>query len=98
MMRSNGGPPHWSSLGECSGKDQLLPSQEESERLRSVLPGCEIRTFSDSGHSLLLEEGDDLVTIIKDASYYHCGRHLNYVSDYLPPSPYEFKEIVESYR
>lgn len=32
----------------------MLPSQEKGERLHSVLPEYEIRTFSDSGHSLLL--------------------------------------------
>ncbi|KAM7509303.1 hypothetical protein LguiA_019756 [Lonicera macranthoides] len=85
------------SLILTSGKDQLLPSQEEGERLRSMLPKCEIRTFNDSAHSLLLEDGLDLVTIIKGASYYRRGRHLDYVSDYLPPIPSEVKKVVESY-
>ena len=37
-----------------SGRDQLLPSQEEGERLCHVLPKCEIRKFNNSGHFLLL--------------------------------------------
>ncbi|KAL0344174.1 UNVERIFIED_CONTAM: Acyltransferase-like protein, chloroplastic [Sesamum angustifolium] len=35
----------------ASGQDQLLPSREEAERLRQVLPKCEIRVFNDSGHA-----------------------------------------------
>lgn len=37
-----------------SGKDQLLPSGEEGERLRLALPQCQIRRFNDSGHALFL--------------------------------------------
>jgi hypothetical protein len=37
-----------------SGNDQLLPSQQEGERLRQLLPNCELRKFDDSGHFLLL--------------------------------------------
>ncbi|KAL6958194.1 hypothetical protein U1Q18_047997 [Sarracenia purpurea var. burkii] len=44
------------------------------------------------------EDGVDLVTIIKGASFYRRGRFLDYVSDYLPPSPSEFRNIYESCR
>ncbi|XP_059644087.1 phytyl ester synthase 2, chloroplastic-like [Cornus florida] len=81
-----------------SGKDQLLPSEEEGERLCRILPKCQIRKFSDQGHALLLEDGVDLVTIIKGASYYRRARCLDYASDYIPPSPSEFKKIYESIR
>ncbi|XAR52043.1 Diacylglycerol O-acyltransferase [Bertholletia excelsa] len=81
-----------------SGKDQLLPSQEEGERLRCMLPNCKIRNFSDSGHALLLEDGFDLVTVIKGASVYRRARFTDYASDYLLPSPTEFKKIYESWR
>ncbi|RVX06772.1 Acyltransferase-like protein, chloroplastic [Vitis vinifera] len=37
-----------------SGKDKLLSSQEECERLCHALPNCEIRRFTDSGHFLFL--------------------------------------------
>ena len=37
-----------------SGKDQLLPSQKEAERLKKILPICDIRCFNDSGHALFL--------------------------------------------
>ncbi|THF97329.1 hypothetical protein TEA_013084 [Camellia sinensis var. sinensis] len=37
-----------------SGKDQFLPSEDEGERLRHILPKCEIRKFDGSGHALVL--------------------------------------------
>ncbi|KAI8533367.1 hypothetical protein RHMOL_Rhmol10G0003700 [Rhododendron molle] len=81
-----------------SGRDLVLPSEEEGERLRRTLLKCEIRKFNDSGHALLLEDGVDLVTIIKGASFYRRARCLDYVSDYMPPTPAEFRKIHESNR
>lgn len=37
-----------------SGRDQLLPSPEEGERLYHALPNCEIRRAGNNGHFLLL--------------------------------------------
>ncbi|KAF8390709.1 hypothetical protein HHK36_025236 [Tetracentron sinense] len=82
----------------ASGRDQLLPSEEEAERLFLALPKCQIRKFKDSGHTLLMEDGLDLVTIIKGTSFYRRAKYLDYVSDYLPPTVSEFKEAYESYR
>ncbi|XP_017607886.1 phytyl ester synthase 2, chloroplastic isoform X2 [Gossypium arboreum] len=82
----------------CSGKDQLFPSEEEAQRLYHMLPKCEKRVFEESGHFLFLEYGFDLVTAIKGASFYRHGKYLDYVSDYIPPTPYEFKKIYESNR
>ncbi|XP_052189416.1 phytyl ester synthase 2, chloroplastic-like isoform X2 [Diospyros lotus] len=81
-----------------SGKDQLLPSHEESERLLHILPKCEIRKFDNSEHALFLEDNIDLVTVIKGASFYRRSRFLDYVSDYLPPSPSEFRKLQDSCR
>lgn len=81
-----------------SGNDQLLPSQQEGERLHTLLPNCELRKFDDSGHFLLLEGSIDLVTILKGASYYRRGKYHDYVSDFIPPTPYEAKEVIESNR
>ncbi|XP_059669940.1 phytyl ester synthase 2, chloroplastic-like isoform X2 [Cornus florida] len=81
-----------------SGRDQLLPSLEEGERLRQLLPNCQIRKFNNSGHFLFLEDGFDLVTTIKGAGFYRHARYLDYVSDYVPPGPSEFKQIYEPYR
>ncbi|XP_021643918.2 phytyl ester synthase 2, chloroplastic isoform X2 [Hevea brasiliensis] len=80
-----------------SGRDQLLPSAEEAQRLHSLLPKCETRLFSDSGHFLFLEDVD-LVTTIVGASFYRRGAYYDYISDYIQPSPYKFKKIYESTR
>ncbi|TYI63169.1 hypothetical protein E1A91_D09G001100v1 [Gossypium mustelinum] len=82
----------------CSGKDQLFPSEEEAQRLYRMLPKCEKRVLEESGHFLFLEDGFDLVTAIKGASFYRQGKYLDYVSDYILPTPYEFKKIYESNR
>ncbi|XP_020227392.1 acyltransferase-like protein At3g26840, chloroplastic [Cajanus cajan] len=80
-----------------SGNDQLLPSQQEGERLLKLLPKCELRKFDDSGHFLFLEGSIDLVTIIKGTSYYRRGKYHDYASDFLPPTPDEARKIIESY-
>ncbi|KAA3475514.1 acyltransferase-like protein chloroplastic [Gossypium australe] len=74
----------------CSGRDQLLPSKEESQRLQKTLADCEIRMFEES-------DNVDLVTTIKGASFYRRGKHLDCVSDYMPPTPSEFKKVHESF-
>ncbi|KAK1567724.1 hypothetical protein Q3G72_015808 [Acer saccharum] len=81
-----------------SGRDQLLPSQEEGVRLCHTLPKCEIRSISDSGHFLFLEDGIDLVSIIKGTYFYRRGKYLNHVSDYMPITPSEFNRYYPSYR
>ncbi|KAJ6314933.1 hypothetical protein OIU78_018422 [Salix suchowensis] len=81
-----------------SGRDQLLPSEEEGQRLHRVLPKCQNRSYSGSGHFLLLEDVFDLATLIKGSGFYRHGAHLDYVSDYVPPTPLEFKKIYEPNR
>ncbi|XP_077240548.1 phytyl ester synthase 1, chloroplastic-like isoform X2 [Tasmannia lanceolata] len=77
----------------ASGKDNILPSRDEAQRLRNSLRNCRVRYFKDYGHTLLLEDGIRLLTIIKGASMYRRSRRLDYVSDYLPPSMTEYTEI-----
>ncbi|KAB5520895.1 hypothetical protein DKX38_025214 [Salix brachista] len=81
-----------------SGRDQLLPSEDEGKRLRHALPKCEIRRFNNNGHYIFLEDGVDLVTVIKGASFYRRGKCHDYVFDYIPPTPSEFRNIRESNR
>ncbi|KAJ9562571.1 hypothetical protein OSB04_007731 [Centaurea solstitialis] len=81
-----------------SGNDQLLPSLQEGERLRKILPNCQIRTFFGCGHALFLEEDFDLVTVIKGAGFYRRAKHKDYAYDFLPPSPREIKSIVDASR
>ncbi|KAL0351185.1 UNVERIFIED_CONTAM: Acyltransferase-like protein, chloroplastic [Sesamum radiatum] len=82
----------------ASGQDQLLPSREEAERLRQVLPKCEIRVFNDSGHALFLEDGFNLVSILTATSFYRRGGRHDYVLDYVPPTPSEFQRVYEPQR
>ncbi|XP_072992605.1 phytyl ester synthase 2, chloroplastic-like isoform X1 [Typha latifolia] len=82
----------------ASGSDELLPSREEAERLSRALPNCRIRHFKDYGHTIFLEGGIDLVTIIKGAGFYRRSRQIDYVSDYLIPTRYEFEKVIEEYR
>ncbi|KAK3200519.1 hypothetical protein Dsin_023934 [Dipteronia sinensis] len=75
----------------ASGKDNMLPSGDEAKRLKSTLQNCTVRYFKDNGHTLLLEDGISLLTIIKGTSKYRRSRKLDHVSDFLPPSMTEFK-------
>ncbi|CAH1420519.1 unnamed protein product [Lactuca virosa] len=81
-----------------SGKDQLLPSRQEGQRLHRLLPKSDIRIFEDSGHVLFMEQDHDLVTTLKGTSFYRRTRNVDYVLDYLPPTPYEFQKARESHR
>ncbi|KAM3364140.1 hypothetical protein P3S68_018994 [Capsicum galapagoense] len=81
-----------------SGKDHLIPSLEESEKLRRMLPNCEIRKFNNSGHVLLLEAYFNLVTVITGANFYRRGRNLDFITDFVPPSTSEFDRVYQPYR
>ncbi|GMH23882.1 hypothetical protein Nepgr_025725 [Nepenthes gracilis] len=81
-----------------SGRDPLLPSHEEGERLRHLLPNCEIRKFNNNGHFLFLEDGVDLVYTIKCTSFYRRGKQHDFVSDYIAPTPTDFKRAFEENR
>ncbi|KDP23609.1 hypothetical protein JCGZ_23442 [Jatropha curcas] len=76
-----------------SGKDYMLPSCEEAKRLNSLLQNCIVRNFRDNEHTLLLEDGISLLTIIKGTGKYRRSRRLDFVSDFLPPSMSEFKSF-----
>ncbi|KAJ6413858.1 hypothetical protein OIU84_006629 [Salix udensis] len=78
-----------------SGKDQMLPSGDESQRLKSSLKNCTVRHFKENGHTVLLEDGVNLLTVIKGTSKYRRSRRLDYVSNYVPPSMSEFKRVSE---
>ncbi|KAM5582089.1 hypothetical protein ABKV19_011012 [Rosa sericea] len=81
-----------------SGRDPLLPSQEEGQRLKSLLATCLVRTFEDCGHFLFLEDAFDMLTVIKNVGIYRRSKERDFVSDYIPPSPSEVKGIMEKNR
>ncbi|KAH9791739.1 AB hydrolase-1 domain-containing protein [Citrus sinensis] len=83
----------------CSGRDQLLPSEEEGDRLCRALPNCQTRSRFHSGFARAWQEdGVDLVTTIKGAGYYRRGRIVDYVSDFIPPTTIEVNKVYEEYR
>nr|ACH63234.1 esterase/lipase/thioesterase family protein [Rheum australe] len=79
----------------ASGKDNLLPSGEEAKRLSSVLKDCTVRNFKENGHTLLLEDGINLLTVIKGTEMYRRSKRINYVTDFLPPSRSEFNHAFQ---
>ncbi|KAL6200381.1 hypothetical protein ACLB2K_030163 [Fragaria x ananassa] len=81
-----------------SGRDPLLPSQEEGLRLRRLLANCEIYTFEDCGHFLFLDDALDLVSVIKQVCVYRRSKERDFVLDYIPPSPSEINILRDSNR
>ncbi|XWS42459.1 hypothetical protein CRYUN_Cryun16bG0015900 [Craigia yunnanensis] len=82
----------------ASDKDNMLPSREEAQRLKNLLPNCIVRCFEDNGHTLLLEDSMNLLTVIKGTCKYRRSRRHDFTSDFLPPSMseyrYAFDEVV----
>lgn len=67
----------------CSGKDQMLPSAEEAKRLRKAIPGCRVRYFKNSGHTLLLVSPPPYPHMLHEMTVphecYHTGLDLFYL-------------------
>ncbi|KAJ8619560.1 hypothetical protein MRB53_028089 [Persea americana] len=79
----------------ASGKDNMIPSRDEAERLLNSLQNCKIRLFKDNGHTLLLEDGVCLLTVIKGTGMYRRSRKYDYILDHLPPTRTEFAHLME---
>ncbi|XP_010414904.1 PREDICTED: acyltransferase-like protein At1g54570, chloroplastic [Camelina sativa] len=79
----------------ASGKDMMLPSQEEAKRLHGVLKNCSVRCFKDNGHTLLLEDSVSLLTVIKGTGKYRRSWRYDLVSDFLPPSKGELDYALD---
>ncbi|XP_026449370.1 acyltransferase-like protein At1g54570, chloroplastic [Papaver somniferum] len=78
----------------ASGKDNMLPSGDEAQRLKMSLKNCRVRYFKDNGHTLLLEDGVNLLSVIKATHMYRHSRRYDYISDYLPPSMSEYRKFA----
>ncbi|OVA15061.1 Diacylglycerol acyltransferase [Macleaya cordata] len=76
----------------ASGKDNMLPSGDEARRLWTSLQNCRVRYFKDNGHTLLLEDGINLLSLIKATHMYRHSRRYDYIKDYLPPSMSEYNK------
>ncbi|KQK04298.1 acyltransferase-like protein At1g54570, chloroplastic isoform X5 [Brachypodium distachyon] len=77
----------------ASGADRLLPSKAEADRLQKILPKCKVFFFQNHGHSLLLEHGVHVSSIIKCADLYRHSRKYQRVLDFIPPSTTELNEV-----
>lgn len=53
----------------ASGRDRLLPSFSEAERLARLLPNAKVQVLPHSGHACLLETQVDLLEIMKSNSF-----------------------------
>uniref|UniRef100_A0A0V0HBV6 Putative ovule protein n=1 Tax=Solanum chacoense TaxID=4108 RepID=A0A0V0HBV6_SOLCH len=76
----------------------MLPSENEAQRLKNSLRNCTVRYFKDNGHTILLEDGINLLSIIKATSKYRRSKRHDYVMDFLPPSKSEFKKTTKDNR
>ncbi|KAH1105851.1 hypothetical protein J1N35_009619 [Gossypium stocksii] len=75
----------------ASDKDHLFPSGEEALRLKKLLPNCMIRIFKDNGHTLLMEDSINLLTVIKGTCKYRRSKSHDFTKDFLPPSMSEYR-------
>ncbi|KAG6429869.1 hypothetical protein SASPL_107924 [Salvia splendens] len=80
-----------------SGKDMLLTSITEDERLSSMLQNSQTHSFIGNDDPLFGDHKFDLVAAIKCASLYRCGASADYVADFLPPSPSELESACEPF-
>ncbi|CAA2996387.1 acyltransferase-like protein At1g54570, chloroplastic isoform X2 [Olea europaea var. sylvestris] len=78
-------------LASCM--DCMLPSAAEAGRLLDSLENCKVRYFYDNGHALLVEDGINLLSVIKGTSKYRRSKTHDFVSDFIPPSKSEFKGL-----
>ncbi|KAL4565280.1 hypothetical protein LXL04_029368 [Taraxacum kok-saghyz] len=77
----------------ASGKDNLLPSKNEAQRLSKLLPHCNIRVFEDNGHTILMENGVNVLSAIKATQMYRRSSKFNIFTDFLPPSYTEWYRL-----
>ncbi|KAK4749547.1 hypothetical protein SAY87_026996 [Trapa incisa] len=73
----------------------LVLAREEGQRLVKSIQNCRVRHFKDNGHTLLMEEGINLLTVIKGTYTYRRSRRHDCVTDFLPPCMSEFKKGFE---
>ncbi|XP_076940752.1 phytyl ester synthase 1, chloroplastic-like [Bidens hawaiensis] len=70
-------------LSDC-GRDNLLPSKEEAQRLFRSLKHCDVRVFEENGHTILLESGVNVLTAIKTTSMYRRSSKHDILKNFLP--------------
>ncbi|KAI3756261.1 hypothetical protein L1987_56080 [Smallanthus sonchifolius] len=75
----------------ASGKDNLLPSKNEAQRLSVILKNCQMRVFEENGHTILMESGVNVLSAIKATQIYRRSSKHDILNDFLPPSITDFK-------
>nr|XP_043627390.1 acyltransferase-like protein At1g54570, chloroplastic [Erigeron canadensis] len=75
----------------ASGKDNVMPSKKEGQRLSRLLKHCHIRVFEDNGHTLLSENGVNVLSAIKATQMYRRFSKHDILKDFLPLSISDFK-------
>ncbi|XP_060218063.1 phytyl ester synthase 1, chloroplastic-like isoform X2 [Lycium barbarum] len=81
----------------ASGKDNMFPSGDEAQRLANSLRNCKVQYFKDNAHTILLEDGINLLSIIKGTSKYRRKKRHDPVMDFLLPTMSEFKNTIQDY-
>lgn len=79
----------------ASGKDNMLPSKDEAQRLSRTLQNCRICYYKDNGHTILLEDGLNLLTVIKGTCKYRRTWKHDFIKDYLPLSMSEYRNGLQ---
>ncbi|KAI3690041.1 hypothetical protein L2E82_48016 [Cichorium intybus] len=77
----------------ASGKDNLLPSKNEAQRLSRLLQRCNVRVFEENGHTILMENGVSVLSAIRATQMYRHSSKFDIFKDFLPPSMTEFKSF-----
>jgi len=67
----------------ASGKEI---NASEARKLKQSIPSATVRYFPNCNGALLLEEGVELVSLIKATNMYRRSKQRNLVTDYIPPS------------
>ncbi|KVI08492.1 Diacylglycerol acyltransferase [Cynara cardunculus var. scolymus] len=80
----------------ASGKDNMLPSKDEAKRLSRTLQNCKVCYYKDNGHTILLEDGLNLLTVIKGTCKYRRTWKHDFINDYLPPSMSEYRNGLQT--
>ncbi|KAM0044161.1 putative alpha/Beta hydrolase [Helianthus debilis subsp. tardiflorus] len=79
-------------------KDQLLPSNDEAQRLKKYLQNCVMCILKGNDHKLLLKSDSNLLTLIKGSSKYRRTSYHDNMKDYIPPSMSEYRTEYEGHR
>merc|ERR1719487_3095292 len=82
------------------GRDQLLPSDSEGDRLAQLLPQCTYRKLPEIAHTLLQDPSVDLARVVIEQSFYAPsggGRNLQGLATFVPPSDEDYRSIREGF-